>query len=280
MAILNRGTLVLIGCAIALGGAVLLIENRDDTATDITEPETELASTSQETGEFMFPFAESDIESFTLSRPDEVLTFDKDEDGFWRMSAPQDAEAEGGAIAFLLNQLTSTAVRSLDVAPDTLERFNLITPEVTIDLVAEGQPYQFLIGDADFTGDQRYVRAIATAEAEEEDPETIDIHLVSGSITNAVERPTEEWLVSPEADDSSEEAEESAPSEASEETGPDESVEDEETEAEETEAEATAEPDAEGESTSESEDDVSETAEQDTDADDAAEEDSETDSDS
>ena len=198
MAILNRGTLVLVGCAIALGGAVLLLENRSDTAADPTNLETdsELVSEAEDTGELMFPFAEEEIESFTLSRPDETLAFSKDEVGAWQMTAPQTAEAEGGAVAFLLNQLTSSAAQSFDVAPDTLERFGLVAPDVTIELVAAGESYEFLVGDSDFTGDQRYVRAIALAEAENTAAETIDVHLVSGGIANAVERPTEEWLVS------------------------------------------------------------------------------------
>ena len=212
MAILNRGTLVLAGCAIAFGGAVLLIESRPDSVADSSTLDTEselVDNAAEETGELMVPFAEADIESFTLTRPGETLAFRKDDNGFWQMSAPQVAEAEGGAIAFLLNQLTSVAMRSISVAPDTLEKFNLIEPEVSVELIADGKPYQFLLGGVDFTGDQRYVRAIdqeaeeAAAEEDEEATQTVDIHLVSGGITNAVDRPTEEWLVAPEADSES-----------------------------------------------------------------------------
>ena len=201
MAILNRGTLVLAGCAIAFGGAVLLIENRPDNVadSDSLNDESALVNSPAETGELMFPFAEADIESFTLSRPGETLAFSKDENGFWQMSAPQVAEAEGGAIAFLLNQLTNVTARSLSIAPDTLEKFDLIEPDVSIDLIAEGKPYQLLLGGADFTGDQRYVRAVNPDEETTDTPETINIHLVSGGITSAVDRPTEEWLVEPEA---------------------------------------------------------------------------------
>ena len=213
MAILNRGTLILMGCAIAFGGAVLLLENRPKAENSASsDAESELVSNaSQDTGKLMFPFAEADVESFKLSRPNETLTFSKDKDGFWQMSSPQVAPAEEGAIAFLLNQLTSTSARSLEVAPATLERFGLAEPEATIDLVANGQPYQFLVGDADFTGDRRYVRAIATAADEQANDkktaETVEIHLVSGSITNAVNRPTEEWLASAEPDKTTKPAE-------------------------------------------------------------------------
>lgn len=199
MAILNRRTLVLAGCAIALAGAVLLIESRSDKTVDSAAPEadgTPVADVTKATGELMFPFSEEDVERFTLSRPGETLAFSKDSNGFWQMSAPQVAEAEGGAIAFLMNQLTSTAMRSLQVAPDTLEKFGLANPNITIELVAAGKPYQFLVGSADFTGDQRYVRAIAVEDADKEaTADTVTIHLVSGGITNAVERPTAEWLV-------------------------------------------------------------------------------------
>ena len=208
MAILNRGTLILMGCAIAFTGAVLLLENRlkaEDSASSDAESEL-VSNANQETGKLMFPFAEADVESFKLSRPNETLAFSKDQNGFWQMSSPQAAPAEEGAIAFLLSQLTSTSARSLEVAPDTLERFGLAEPEASIELVANGQPYQFLVGDADFTGDRRYVRAIATEADNKETAENIEIHLVSGNITNAVNRSTAEWLASspePEKGDSS-----------------------------------------------------------------------------
>ena len=215
MAILNRGTLILMGCAIALGGAVLLLENRPETESASSNVDSGLVSNdSQDTGKLLFAFAEADVESFTLSRPGETLAFIKDDNDFWQMTSPQSAEAEAGAIAFLLNQLTSTSVRSLEVAPGTLERFGLIEPEVSIELVAAGQPYEFLVGDADFTGEQRYVRAVPADDAIAAADELIEIHLVPGSITNAVERPTEEWLVTPETAEgsSSEPSEPSIPS--------------------------------------------------------------------
>ena len=212
MAILNKGTLVLLGCAIALGGAVLFIENRNGEQAEDTEPaDSSLVSQPAEaTGELMFPFSESEIESFTLLRPGETLSFSKDDEGFWQMTEPEVAEAEGGAIAFLLSQLTNRAVRSLSVDANSLDKYGLTDPDITVELVASGESYQFLAGDTDFTGDQRYVRAI-TPEAEEtedpteEIPDTVEIHLVSGGITNAVNRPTAEWLVTPEAGSESDE---------------------------------------------------------------------------
>ncbi len=223
MAILNRGTLILAGCAIALGGAVLLIESRSDKTVETpSETDSELVADSAEaTGDLMFAFAEEDIERFTLSRPGETLAFVKDDNGFWQMTSPQVGEAEGGAIAFLLSQLTSTAVRSLEVAPDTLEKFGLANSDITIELVAAGKPYQFLVGSADFTGDQRYVRAIAVEEAAAtSSAETVDIHLVSGGIMNAVERPTAEWLVTVGDATSQPEESSSAPETAPDETNP------------------------------------------------------------
>ena len=215
MAILNRGTLVLVGCAIALGGVVLLIENRDggeqaaapDAAGEVVSqpPEAE--------GELMFPFEEDAVESLTLSRPNETLAFEKG-DGFWQMTEPQQAEAEGGAIAFLLTQMLNPAVRSLSVNADTLDKFGLADPEVTVDLIAEGSDYQFLVGNTDFTGDQRYVRVILPEDTSPEDgsadapdaaPETVTIHLVSGGLTSAINRPTAEWLIVSEEESDAEE---------------------------------------------------------------------------
>ncbi len=207
---LNRGTLLLLVSAIALGGGVLLFENRGDVDRSNGVEEAQ--------GEPLLPFEESAITQFTLNRPNEAdLTFVKDESGAWQMSEPEEEMAEGGAIAFLLSQLTSSSNRVINTDSNSLGDFGLDSPEATVTLETEESTYQVLVGSADFGGDQRYVQIInltngsnnTTSDETEADstdsdeadtsPE-VEIHLVSDGIINAIGRPTNEWLVAEESE--------------------------------------------------------------------------------
>lgn len=215
MAVLNRKSIGLLVSAIALGSAVLLFENsqQSDRATD-TPSETALLGNEEAEGELIFPFEEEAIARFTLERPTEngqteTLAFEKGEAGNWQMTEPETDEAEGGAIAFLLSQITGTAAQTLTVSPDQLEEFGLSDPEATVTLQADGKTYEFLLGGADFSGGKRYVRAIdpdANSDASDSEPESVTIHLIAGSIESAINRPAPEWLITAAA-----ETEESVP---------------------------------------------------------------------
>lgn len=198
MAILNRGTLLLLAGAIALGGGVLLLENRRGQDSPTEESSDAPSETASAKGEMFFPFAEADVERLAVKRPEGDIAFTKKADGIWEMTQPQTAVAEEGAIAFLLNQLTSPANQTLTVEPNSLTNFGLAEPAVTIDIFAKGSPYQLAVGTTAFTGDQRYVRVV---EGSSELTEPVKIHVVSGSLTNAINRPTPEWL--PTVDDES-----------------------------------------------------------------------------
>ncbi len=231
---LNRGTLLLLVSAIALGGGVLLLENRGGVSdSSASDPE----ATEDAQGEPLLPFEESAIAQLSLDRSsDDNLSFFKDESGVWQMSAPEAREAEEGAIAFLLNQLTRPSNRVISVDSGSLADFGLNNPEATITLEAEDSTYQLLVGSADFGGDQRYVQVknlideqtdAASSDAEdspevnssepdeftsdsaEKTPSEIEIHLVSGGITDAIARPTAEWLATSQ-EESTEAPEEAA----------------------------------------------------------------------
>lgn len=201
MAMLKRGTVLLLVGAIALGGGVLLIESQRGESQVSDDSESAL----QGEGEQLFPFAEEEVEQLTIERPEGEIAFSKSADGTWQMTAPTAAPAEGGAIAFLLTQLTSPSAHTLSVDPGTLADFGLADPTVTVKLTANGTPYELRVGDTDFTGNQRYVEATdpTTAEAAKNSSETepsspVKIHVVSNNIDNAVNRPTPEWLASDE----------------------------------------------------------------------------------
>lgn len=203
MAMLKRGTVLLLVGAIALGGGVLLIESQrgESQVSDDSD------SASQGEGEQLFPFAEEEVERLTIERPEGKIAFSKSADGTWQMTAPTAAPAEGGAIAFLLTQLTSPSAHTLSVDPSTLADFGLADPSVTVKLTANGAPYELRLGNADFTGSQRYVETLDTPaqgaeqnnSTEAEQAAAVKIHVVSSNFNSAVNRPTPEWLAPDDA---------------------------------------------------------------------------------
>lgn len=208
---LKRSTLGLLMGAIALGGSVLWFEGRSSrsqsTTTALSNTSTgnlaENTDNSPETaGEKLFSFTESDVEHMVLKRSGESLVFHKSDDDIWQMTSPQTAAAEGGAVAFLLNQIERPTVKTLTVEASNLAEFGLADPTIVIDLIAAGRSYQLAVGAADFSGDQRYVRTTSDLAASGDSKNKADsatatavkIHVVSGSFLSAVERPTSEWL--------------------------------------------------------------------------------------
>ena len=197
---LKRKTILLMVSAIALFGLVALFEgNRSVTSSRSEEPTTPTDSPLQAAGESLFPFTEEDVERVEVQREAETLVFIKREDGTWEMQTPTSAPAEEGAIAFLLSQITSTSIHTLSTDISNLRDFGLQNPGATVVLSANNTTYQLTIGDDDFTGDQLYVRAEPPAEAAD-DPEQIKIHVVSGGMRNAVDRPTADWLMASETE--------------------------------------------------------------------------------
>lgn len=204
---LKRGTLLLLLSAIALGGAVLLLENKSGPRSQEREnSEVEAAS------EKLFPFEEEEIEQFSVVRQQdavdteasteesgakETLSFVKADDETWQMTAPEEAMAEGGAIAFLLSQVTTPEAVPVLVDADNLEEFGLAEPASTVSLTANGREYLLHVGGLDFLGDKRYVQAVEVSADEPESAdldESLKIYAISGGIINAVNRPTAEWL--------------------------------------------------------------------------------------
>ena len=213
---LKRGTVLLLLGAIALGSGVLLLESRQRPPADKRSAADSLSTSAS--GEAIggdkegdkkpiFPFAEADVESLTVKRPDGTLAFSKSADGTWQMTEPQKQMAESGAIAFLLDEITRPTVRTLSVKPDTLSDFGLANPNTTVTLVANGSTYQLAVGSDDFTGDKLYVQA---TEPEPKSSDSVEVYLVSGGLKNAVNRPTSGWLAAAEPTEKSTTAESAA----------------------------------------------------------------------
>lgn len=218
---LKKGTLGLLLAAIALTGAVLLFENRSgaDSARTATNSE------EGEATEKLLPIEEEEVESFSVVRrletESETLSFEKEEAGVnWLMTEPREATAESGAIAFLLNQITlpnarSVTVESSESEPD-LEEFGLEDADYTVFLSVNEKTYVLEIGGLDFDGDSRYVQVIEIEkEGEDAQIETpLGVYVVPGGILNAVQRPTEEWLIAEDTEETNDSKEADATEEA------------------------------------------------------------------
>ncbi|MGD1867423.1 MAG: hypothetical protein ACFB0D_22970 [Phormidesmis sp.] len=202
---LKRGTLLLMLSAIALGGAVLLLENQAGPQSEESPNDATEAAASEK----LFPFEEDEVEQFSVTRQqsdaaaegEETLSFVKNDEGTWQMSVPQEAMAEGGAIAFLLFQVATPDALPVFVNANNLEEFGLAEPESTVAITANGNEYLLHVGGLDFLGDKRYVEAIeepddsATNQADADADEQTKIYAISGSIINAVNRPSADWLL-------------------------------------------------------------------------------------
>lgn len=191
--------------AIALLGLVALLEGNRNVANNNADNTETTSSTDslQGDGELLFPFTEDEVDTLEVQRSEDSLVFEKLDDGNWEMVEPEVALAENGAIAFLLSQITNSSAHTLNIGASDLRDFGLQNPDATVTLTANGTTYKLTVGDDDFTGDKLYVKADPPAQAPEES-EQIKIHVVSGGMRNAVNRPTQDWLMADESEVESE----------------------------------------------------------------------------
>jgi hypothetical protein len=179
-------TLALVAIAILLGGVVYFTETRNSSSPETTE----------EAGGSIFEFEESQVQSFTVETPDQMLSFEKDDAGQWQMQQPESAPASDASVAYLLNLLaTGESDRTLTVpAADTAE-FGLDEPSATINVVLDNEEtHQLVLGGANFDNSAIYAQADPEANSEPSaDEAETTVLLVSPDFVNAVNRPLEEW---------------------------------------------------------------------------------------
>ncbi|MEL6136026.1 MAG: DUF4340 domain-containing protein [Cyanobacteria bacterium J06628_6] len=183
---LQKSTLALLGAAIALTLGVIVYE------TQFSEgPQTEDTAT----GERLFTFEETDVQALNLQRDDTNLAFERDLDNpdievGWRMVEPEETLAEPAAVAYLLNILTTDpSLQTLTATSEQLQQYGLDNPDATIELtLADDTTHTVKVGGTDFSGDNRYVQV----------DESETVYVVSGGITNGIERPVNEWIATTE----------------------------------------------------------------------------------
>jgi hypothetical protein len=198
---LKSPTVVLLGIAAILGIVVFAEFQGGDRPT---------SNGTGETAEPLFAFEEDDVRSFTIETLAETLSFERDAEGVWQMTAPEESIANDASVSFLLNLLvTEESDRRLTVAPEELDDFGLADPQTTIDIVLEDDiAHQLVWGDVDFSQQYLYAQVDPEERDGSTDLETVEVALVTTTFDSAVNRSLEEWQqIEPEEDSPNEDPE-------------------------------------------------------------------------
>lgn len=182
----QRSTLILVGVAFLLGAGVLIAESQRSQS-----PQT---ATQNESTEPILAFEEADVATLTVDRGDETLVFEQNDDGNWQMTAPENALAEPGAVAFLLSRLnTDSPLQTVTMTADQAIDFGFNAPVgiVTVTL-KNGTEHKLILGGPDFSGSANY----AVIDPEPWPPaegQEYSALVVTRDVANGINRPLQEW---------------------------------------------------------------------------------------
>ncbi|MGB6016661.1 MAG: DUF4340 domain-containing protein, partial [Nodosilinea sp.] len=169
------------------------------------------SATQSESTEPIFAFEETDVATLTVDRGDETLVFEQDDDGNWQMTAPDEALAEPGAVAFLLSRLTADSpLQTVTMQADQTTDFGFNAPLgiVTVTL-NDGTEHELILGGPDFSGGANYAVVDPDPWPPEEEQE-YSVLVVTRDVANGINRPLEEWLMPVETLDSEAEVDDAA----------------------------------------------------------------------
>lgn len=123
-----RNTLIMAAVALLLGAAVYFLEIRG--AAEREEAEA--------VADRLLRFESEDVTGLTLQTPDETISLARTDDE-WRITAPYDLAADQNAVTTIVDRLQSAdRERVVEEQPESLERFGLAEPEVTVTLEVTG----------------------------------------------------------------------------------------------------------------------------------------------
>lgn len=215
---LQRSTVALVGAALILAAAVLVLESQAPRrqASDQPADGADQAGPAETDGQPLFDFAETDVVALQVQRSQETLAFERDAAGNWRMTRPRAAEAEAAAIAFLLSRLTSDApLREITLAAEQQQAYGFDPPAATVELtLQDGKTHTLVLGGRDFSGSSLYALIDPAALPLAADAEPVPLYIVSPDVASAVERPLPEWTVAPAGSDTSPPSSEPEPSDS------------------------------------------------------------------
>lgn len=186
---LERSTIILVAIALLLGGTVLVTQSQR------SGPNTSTTTSVDSETSPVFPFEEADVVGLSIETSRNTVAFERDEEGFWQMVQPEAYPAEEAAIAFLLSRLTTDGlVQTTTIDAANQAEFGLDQPFATVELTLEdGTNHQFILGDADFSGQNYYALIDPDVIPLPEDAGEVEVAIVTENILNGVDRPLDEW---------------------------------------------------------------------------------------
>jgi hypothetical protein len=145
---IKKTTLLVLLCAIALGGAAYYFDwkkgNEAKPSTDATKP--------------AFSFQASDVTSLVLAHPGQPpIRFEK-HDGTWKIVDPIQTEADESTIDGIVDSVAGAEVLQTEPGtPDRRRAYGLDPSKVSLELqLRNGSKHTLLIGDKSFAGDSIY----------------------------------------------------------------------------------------------------------------------------
>jgi Domain of unknown function (DUF4340) len=151
---IKRSTLIVLVCAILLGGGVYFYQQRQAKENSLPK----------ETSKPAFSFQGQDVTSFSLSHPAEpnqpTIRFEK-HGGSWQIVQPVQTGADQSTAQGIVDQVAEARVGETEPgSADRRKVYGLDPPQTTLELqLKNGARHTLLIGDKDFTGDSVYTLA-------------------------------------------------------------------------------------------------------------------------
>jgi Domain of unknown function (DUF4340) len=143
---IKKSTLIVLLCAILLGGAVYYFQWR---STKTEKPP-------EDTSKLAFSLQADDITSLTIAHPgkaDQPAIELRNQNGHWNITQPLETEADTSAVRGIVDGLASARISQTEPgAPDRLKAYGLDSPHVQLQFqLKSGAKHKILMGDKDFT---------------------------------------------------------------------------------------------------------------------------------
>lgn len=212
---LQRTPLILLAIAVLLGGVVYLVESQRTAQQEVI---------ANQQGQRIFSFEESQVQSLSLTTPQQTLTFDKVPatqakpqaaspsptptptaipqtlPSVWMMTAPEKRLANDAAIAFLVNLITTGKKQQSVTVPIARQaEFGLDKPLASIEVKLQNQQmHRLILGKSNFDRSGLYARIDPPITA----TQNLTLAIVPIDFESAVTRPLSEWQSSEQSTES------------------------------------------------------------------------------
>ncbi len=196
----QRSTLILMGLALGLTGAVYLFEIQEKTQQQ------ELQAKQQQ----IFSFPKDEIQSFTLTTPQQTVTLERvtnaDElkKSPWKITAPIQFLANPASVDYLLRELfknqsnpsdINSGIQKFTISAEKIKDYGLDTVTNKIEIKLKNNTiHRLSLGNIDFRGDSLYAQIDSPKSSGKE----VSILVISKDILSTINRPLEEWKLPPE----------------------------------------------------------------------------------